>query len=54
MQLKEKYIITGGNLETDKYLCIFFDNTFANDSFQPLISIIETTIEGNQMIKKIW
>jgi hypothetical protein len=52
MQLKEKYIITGGNLETDKYLCIFFDNTFANDSFQPLISIIETTIEGNQMIKK--
>ena len=55
MQIKENYIITAGNIKTDKFLCIYFDNTTSNESFESSISIIDPIIDGKRIynMKKI-
>jgi hypothetical protein len=50
MQLKHNYVVTSGNLETDKFMCIYFDNVTVNDSFESSISIIEPFIEGKKIL----
>ena len=50
MQLKHNYVVTSGNLETDKFMCIYFDNVNVNDSFESSISIIEPFIEGKKIL----
>tara|TARA_B100000424_G_scaffold10139_1_gene7607 strand:- start:8886 stop:14396 length:5511 start_codon:yes stop_codon:yes gene_type:complete len=50
MQLNTNYIITSGDLNIDKFLCIYFDNTASNESFQSSISIIVPFIEGKELL----
>lgn len=51
MQLKDDYIITGGQLNDKEFLCIYFDNTISAESFQPNISIIEPSIHGSKLLE---
>ena len=48
MQLDKNFVITSGDLNVDKFLCIYFDNSVSNESFQSSISIIDPFIEGKK------
>tara|TARA_Y100000816_G_C26106844_1_gene588505 strand:- start:126 stop:5645 length:5520 start_codon:yes stop_codon:yes gene_type:complete len=51
MQLTENYIITSEELETNKFLCIYFDNSVTEQSFDSSISIIEPSIDGSKLLE---
>ena len=51
MQLPENYIITSEELETNKFLCIYFDNSVTEQSFDSSISIIEPSIDGSKLLE---
>ena len=50
MQLDKNFVITSGDLNVDKFLCIYFDNSVSNESFQSSISIIDPFIEGKEIL----